>query len=390
MALTKQQHDRRRRGIGASEIAAIAGLSRWATPAEVFEAKVRGRPDLDSYAAALGNEIEAPIARIWAKGRNCKIRDVDTLQHPARPLALATPDRAVFVLDPSGAPLRAKLQREHLAEAIGLLQVKSTTWRMAPYWGPEGTDDVPQEYLVQAHWEAAVSGVSEIIFAVDFDKTELREWRVVGSSAVFDALYEIAAKFWRDHVETGRPPPPDASERHKEFLSRWWPRENADAKVRPATPAEAALMAEFLVLREASKRLGQRKDLLYQSIATAIADGVGLVDETIGQVTFKATRERQVVDWQSLSHELRRVAGLAVMALDAVSSGCAPAASTVDVLKQDLESAITRFTTTKPGHRQMRWSKEVQALQPGDLIISDGTTKLHVQQLTQNDTEIES
>lgn len=353
--LTKEQKERRRGGVGASEIAVLAGLSRWSSPIALYEAKVYEAPELDSYPADLGNELEDPIARVWAKRNGRAIAKVDTLQHPAKPFALATPDRAVFA---SGS--RRPMIRDHsgLEGALELLQVKSTNWRMRREWGEEGTDQVPEDYLAQAHWEGAVAGLDVVTFAVDFDKTQLHTYRVVVRLDIFEQLYEIAARFMVDHVRARKPPPPDYSERYEEVIGRFWPRE-ANRRT-PVEPVDPELQPElwkaielYAKIKAAEARLKPLKQHARNVIVSNIGEGTGFGGPW-GKVTWLANKDSQATAWRELAQELELVASLAVQTL-------APS-ETRTKLEQQLATLRAKHTKTKKGPRVLRgtWEGELR------------------------------
>lgn len=381
MGLSEKQKALRLKGVGASEIAVLAGLSRWSTPAAIFEAKVRGRPELDSYAADLGNEMEAPIAKVWAKRNKRTIAMVDTLVHPDRvnfPLALATPDRAFY-----RTPLErgdARVKKTDVRDAEGILQVKSTSWRMRRWWGKDGSADVPEEYLVQAIWEGSVAGHREVVFAVDFDKTDLHEFRVPVRDEIFHALYEIAARFWRDHVLTGKPPPPDGTEAYSEFQERWFPRDNGAPLQTPDEKLES-IIREFLLLRAVDQRLKQRRDLLYQTITDAIGEGVGFESPAVGRLTYRRTKDGVKTDWRAVAQDALRIAGL--MGNIRQGGATAPWAE----LQAELAGLIATHTKTVEGHRSLRCTKTPPMLVDGKpLFLTDGATDLHVDPSTKTIT----
>lgn len=360
MALTKQQQARRRSGVGASEIAVIAGLSKWSSPVRIYEAKVAGVSLTPTYAMELGSEMEAPIARVWAKQHAKALALVDTLQHPERPFALATPDRAVYA-DPV---LRgdARRRRVDVRDAECLLQIKSTNWRMRRLWGEPGTDQIPDEYLAQAHWEGAVAGLSEVRFAVDFDKTELLEWRVKVDPDVFGALYELAERFMRDHVERRVPPPPDGSEAWGEHLARVFPRDTSPALVRiePGTEPEVErAVAEFLMLKAADSRLKRMKERAYQTIAARIGDAAG-IEGAFGRVTWKRTKDTTAVRWSALADDLMGYL------------------RSLGVTEENLAGLLGKHTVTKPGHRTMRTTPapHLQFTAPIELLLEQPANAL--------------
>lgn len=345
MSLTKQQLERRKTAVGASEIAVLAGLSKWSSPVAIYEAKVLGRQIESTYSMELGNELEAPIARAWAKLNNRHLALVDTLASPTYRYAIATPDRAVYLDAASRGDARKK--RTVVTDAECLLQVKSTNWRMRRFWGDADTDNVPDEYLCQAHWEGAVAGVSQVVFAVDFDKTELVEYRVTVDMDVFGGLYEIAARFMRDHVEARKPPPPDGTEVFTDYLKRAFPRDEQPALVDVPPGSDPELeraVAEFLMLKQADKRVKAWKETAYQTIASRIGTAAG-IKGAFGSVTWKRTRDGQKVQWKAMADEALMVAQLAVQTL--------PAETGAPLMKQ-LSELYAKHTQVTPGHRTMR------------------------------------
>lgn len=353
MALTKKQLEKRRLGIGASEIAAIAGESKWATPIQIYEAKVFGSQLEETYQMDLGTELEAPIARVWAKREKRFIAPVDTLQHRTKQYALATPDRAVYLTQEARGDAR-KLKTD-VRDAERLLQVKSSSWRMRRLWGDDGSDQIPPEYLAQAHWEGSVAGVDRVDFAVDFDKTQLHTFTVLVRPAIFEALYEIAERFMVDHVFARVAPPPDASDRYREYLSKVFPAQKADALV--TIGADDPLLSDleyFARLKAAAKPIKKLTTLLENRLKSRVGDNTGLIGE-FGKITWKRTRDGQAVDWQGIANDALQVAGLVVQTL--------PLGDQRAELEKRLQGLVASHTKVRPGYRRLHctWAPGLQA-----------------------------
>lgn len=353
--LTPEQKQRRRSAIGASEIAALVGISKWSTPIAIYEAKVHGHELVSTYAMELGTEFESPIARIWARRARRYIAIVDTLQHPSKPYAIATPDRAVYLTKEDMGDGRRKKALPDLRTAEKILQVKSTNWRLAWQWGDEDTDSIPDEYVAASHWEGSVAGVGMVDFAVDFDKTQLKTYRVIVDAGIFAAMYEIAERFMLDHVEARVPPPPDASDRYGEFLTRQFPREtsaNLDL-VQDTEQDVLQTIALFAKLKTAEKRLETIMKLAKNKITARIGGATGIVGP-FGKITFKKTKDGAKVNWKAVADESMRIAALVVQAM--------PEGGTRAELAEDLRKLIETNTTATTGYRVMRptWAGELK------------------------------
>lgn len=330
--------------MGASEIAALAGLSKWSSPIAIYEAKVLGTTRESSLRMELGDLLEEPIAKLYARETGRHLRKCVTLRHPEREIMLATPDRVVFASKPPpGLPLE---------DADRLLQIKTTGWRQRDEWGAPGTDAIPAEYLAQVQWEMAVTGVPCCDVAVLVDRDEFLIYTVTKDAELVEGLYEVAARFWTDHVLARVPPPPDASERYAEYLARVHPREKSDVML-PAPPEVEALAFE---LREAELRrvaAETAEDALKNQIRAFIGDAAGTTG-SFGRITWKANASSARTDWEAAAVRLREE-----LEQLAVRGGM----SEEDASNAGLEAwrrAVGDATLVKPGARVLRksWAKK--------------------------------
>lgn len=358
MSLTKKQQELRRTGVGASEIAALVGLSRYATPIQIWESKLGIGPDLDSYAADLGSELEEPIARVWAKRNARHLARVTTLRHPSHGVALATPDRAVYETREQRGD--ARVVRADVRDAERLLQVKSTNWRQRRFWGPDGSDFVPDEYFAQVQWEMAVAGVARTTIAVDFDKTQLHSYEIPAVPAIFEAYVEVAYRFWADHVEPRRPPPPDWTERYEEAMQRLHPAATTKQRDPVALSQEPEIAAALDVLARlgaARPRLAKLEQQARNVLVARIGDGLGL-EGPWGRVSWGNVKGRTSTNWRAVAGELQQLAALAIQVLP---DGEAKASATAQ-----LRDVAERHTKTGEPTRRLYFSPKAG----GDLDLA--------------------
>src|SRR6266568_3045016 len=114
--LTKGQLEERRHGIGASEIAAVAGLNPYVTPTAVWATKVLPVPEIEEPEAPKpgrdparwGTRIQKLVTREWFDMHQfhamLEEEQIGTLWHPEVEIACATPD--ALAVDQGGAWLR--------------------------------------------------------------------------------------------------------------------------------------------------------------------------------------------------------------------------------------------------------------------------------------------
>jgi putative phage-type endonuclease len=345
--LSRRQLALRKDSIGGSAIAALAGLSRWATPIELYESMVHGTEKESTLAMRLGTALEDPVAELYAEETGRWLRRVDTCRHPVKAFAIATPDRAVFALPVAALAKKKLLEREQLVDAERLLEVKTTTWRLAEEWGPEGTDEIPEHHLCQVQWTLGVTGKQFADVVVLFDRDRTARYTVRFSEELFSGLLEIGERFLVDHVQKGVPPPPDASDRYGEFLARRFPAEQP-GQLLVMTEAQLELTKRFAWLKEAERRLELLAKEAGNQLRSEIGGNEGLVMGPI-KATWKKTKDSTKTNWEG-------AAGEALQLAERLLSG---APGDVGQAKSQLATLVGRWTSTKPGHRRLLLSKEL-------------------------------
>lgn len=185
----------RRKGLGASDTAAVLGISKWESAYSVWLDKC-GLVPLDfrmTPQQEWGLRHEPAIALAYEDKIGCALSQPRTIQHPKHPWMLASIDR--------------------ISDAGRVVELK--TARSSDGWGEEGTDQVPEEYIVQVTkqlllardamqdtiWESG--DIATLIGLSDF-----RIYRVPFHQELAETIIEIEAEFWR-FVETRIEPPPD-------------------------------------------------------------------------------------------------------------------------------------------------------------------------------------
>ena len=313
MTLTPEQLAVRQTGLGASEIAAVAGLDPHRTPLDIWMLK-RGlaEPFPGNEFTRWGNRLEAVIAGAYAEARGVLLDTRDTLRHAGEPWMLATPDRVV--LDSAGAEER-------------LLQVKNRGLRQADRWGEPGTDQVPDEVAAQCHWEMAVTGLALCDVAVLIGGNDFRIYTLRRDAEIEAALTGIGRRFWFDHVEAGVRPDPVAAD--GAALARLFP--THDDLLLPATPEHVTLATQLLDVRNRISALEADREALEVHLKAAIGEHAGLHLPN-GRITWKASRFARTTDWKAVVEDLRPF-------IEADMAGAT-------------DSVIARHTTPKRGARR--------------------------------------
>lgn len=286
--MTERDDTLRSGGVTGSEIAAVAGLSPWRTPLEVWLTKTgQAEPQPDNPDMERGRRLE-PALRDWlADRRGYQIRLPGTLRDPEHELVIATPDGAAY--------------RDGVLEAAVEIKAPRTSrdWE-DPDQVPDG---IPIHILPQVIWEMRVLQVHVADVAALLDG-QLRVYRVAYDDQLFHMLLARAKAFWR-YVELREPPPLDGSDAAREYLTRRYPRPTAD--IRPASLRAEELAHELRRLESAQKKTDAEIERLRNLLRLEIGDAEG-IRGTFGTITWRARKDSETIDVKRLRTECPDVA----------------------------------------------------------------------------------
>jgi putative phage-type endonuclease len=254
--LTPEQHAARRNGLGGTDAAAIAGLSPWKTPLDVYLAKVEGETVEENAAMHWGSVLEGVVADEYARVTGNKIRRVNrVLAHPEHPFMLASLDRRI-VAHPDGP---------------GVLEIK-TVGRLNDDWGETGSSIVPDHYALQVHQYLTVIGARwGHLAALFMAERELRIYLIQADPELSAWLIELEREFWHEHVVPRVPPAP----RSLADAGKRWPRDTRPTVV--AGPEEVEMVQRLAAVRSELARVEAERDGLELSIKSAIGEASALV-----------------------------------------------------------------------------------------------------------------
>lgn len=314
----------RRTGLGASEIAAVLGLSKYSAPIDVFlEKKGRAEDKGDTQYTKWGRLHEATIAEQYALENHVTLSLAETYALVDAPWARATPDR--FVLDDTGE--------------LWLLECKTTDARLAHEWGEPGTDEVPLYYLTQAMWQMHVTGFKRCDIAVLIGGNDYREFPIRYDADLAQTMFDRAEAFWVNNVLANVEPPitgPNADE----LLAKRY-RTHSD-EIATADTTEAVLIQQCITAYLAAKDADSIADSYKTSVKELIGERKGITADA-GTITWSKTKDGTSTNWEAVAADLADE----LAAADADSDQ--PLAARAYLV---LDTAVKKFTTPKPGSRR--------------------------------------
>ncbi|MEJ7846269.1 MAG: YqaJ viral recombinase family protein, partial [Acidimicrobiales bacterium] len=193
----------RNTGIGASEVAAIAGIGRWGSRWEIWASKVGLLPPDDSKASEpqlMGLRLEPTLARFFAEDTGLTIIDEQMMvAHREMTWVRATID-GLAAESPDSTP----------EDALGPVQLKYTA--DPPWCDCAGThkvcpgDGIPAYYRAQGAWEMLAGDWPTMWFAALHPRGAFRVYELGRDRDDEAALLGAGRQFWFDHVLANVPP----------------------------------------------------------------------------------------------------------------------------------------------------------------------------------------
>jgi putative phage-type endonuclease len=229
--------EERRSGIGGSDAAAAIGLSPYRSPYELWLEKTGELEPLDladKEAVFWGTELEPFVCDAFARREGKTVRRVNAM--------LRHKDHAFMV---------CHLDRRVVGEKA-IVEAKTAGAHRAADFGEPGTDEIPEEYLIQCQHNMAVAGAELAYVPVLLGGQKLETYVVKRDEILIGRLVTIEAHFW-DLVLKGEAPGVRTSE---DARSRY--------KLSTATQVTASSLIEETVaeIRTLQKNVVEAEELL--------------------------------------------------------------------------------------------------------------------------------
>ena len=181
---------KRKTYIGGSDLGAIAGFNPYRSAMDVYLEKTNSdiSEESDNNATYWGKALEEVIAQEYSKRTNLLVSTETTLlRHPEHEFIACNIDRWVD-------------NKKYV------LECKTAGFIKAKEWGEEGTDQIPESYLVQVAYYAAICDVPKVDIAVLIGGQDFRIYTYSRDKNLEAKLIKIACNFWYNHIEKRIPP----------------------------------------------------------------------------------------------------------------------------------------------------------------------------------------
>lgn len=240
----------RKKGIGGSDAAAIAGLNPWKSPIAVYLEKIgETEPIEDNERMRIGRDLEDYVAKRFVEATGMKVRRRNAiLQHSEYPFMLANVDRLI------------------VGKKEGL-ECKVTN----SYAKKEWEDEIPIYYEIQCHHYMAVTGYKAWWIACLIGNEKFVYKRIERDEEVIKNLIKIERDFWENYVIPRQMPAPDGSDAATEIIKKMYPNSNPEQVIKLPKSYESKLQ-RLDEIKELISKLDKEKKQLEQEIQVKMGE----------------------------------------------------------------------------------------------------------------------
>ncbi|MFE7395679.1 YqaJ viral recombinase family protein [Streptomyces sp. NPDC057557] len=249
--------------ITATEIAAVMGLSPWASRFSLWHKKagLPTPPFETNPAVEWGNRLEDAVAQKFADEHpELELRTTGTWRHRDRDWQRATPDR---------------IAQDRLVE------VKTSPF--GDGWGPAGSDEIPIYYRCQVQWQLDTLGLGVCHVALLVSGHDYREYVIEYDETDAKVMRGAAERFLDDVRQGNRPPIDGADATYQTIRVQPVGREDVDVEI------SAEYAADYDIAQQAYRAADTELTRARGQILDAIGGGYRAVhgDRRIAYRTVK-------------------------------------------------------------------------------------------------------
>ncbi len=274
--LTEEQIEKRKHGIGGSDVAAILGISKYATAVDIYLEKTTDykRPiDPDNPNIWWGNKLEDIIIERFILDYPQKFTKPETIYDKDYPFLFANVDA--------------------LLGDGSVLEAKNVGDTMKYKWGMPFTNEVPREYLCQNLHYAAILDAPHAYFAAYFGGSDHRVYEYPRNPAVEKMVRDELCSFWENNVLKRVVPEAKSYEDQRKI----WTKSLEESRVKADESLEDKIR-RYRDLKEQMKALENEEASLKMDICGFMKDNE-ILDSVEGQIL--ATWKNQTTNRFDLS-----------------------------------------------------------------------------------------
>lgn len=278
--LSEAQKKSRMSGIGGSDAGAVLRLNPFMSPLDVYNSKLGiDQMDISNDAIYWGNRLEDMVAQEYARRTDTKVRKRHKLfRHPDYDHMIANVDRTVD-------------------NQNKILECKTANAFTRDKWGPSGSDEVPDSYLIQCMHYMIVLDKPVADLAVLIGGNDFRTYTIGFDQKLADMIIEHEHDFWNKHVLKKNPPAPYTLSELDDLYKK------DNGKSITASDDEILWFTELKTTNQHLKSLSDYKKEIVERLKRSMGEAQTLVDQEGNRLCSWKTQARNALDQKAFKAE---------------------------------------------------------------------------------------
>jgi putative phage-type endonuclease len=267
----------RQASIGTSDFAAALGYSPWKTPVELWDEKMNGAEDIQSFRFEQGHWYEQVVRKWFTEKTGLKVkRDRKIRIHK---------DYEYLTTNLDGIVVRNDGKKSGI-------EIKTVDPMIYRHWHGQ----IPLYYQIQAQGQMAITGLDSVFFAVQigFSDYKIEEHEFDGEW--WDIILPKLVDYWESYVVEKKPPPPVNSE----DIVKLFPDSNGDVLMVDENEEIQRVVKDLLYTKTKIKQLQEDQKQFEFMIKEFIGEADGMKDlSDRWNITYKTGKPRKSFDKKS-------------------------------------------------------------------------------------------
>lgn len=283
MSLSKEQVEARRETIGASDIPAILGISKYKTARELYAEKNSTEPaeaSEDKEDSSWGRILEPIIVGSWGIKYGVDVQRWITgpVHNTDASWATCTPDGWVRAVS-SAESLDGKMHAGFGVEAKNR--------RFEHGWGPSGTEEIPPDVEAQVRWSMFVTGAEQWGVGVLIGGNNFRHYIIKRDRAWEEWVFPIVEAF-----------------REGSFVEdATWKPVTTSGKVRDADIEDESAMYAFLRAKAEKEKAEENALFWSNQVKARVGEDLGMKGEKF-EAKLSPVKGRESTDWEAVARDM--------------------------------------------------------------------------------------
>ena len=306
--------EQRRNYITGTDIGAIMGYSKWASPMSIWcEKKGIAEPQPQTNAQKRGLQMERTILEMYSEETG------NALIYPEPYTLLTTKDGIIA----------ATLDATH-SNGDNPVDAKNKRICDPKEWGESNSDKIPKQYHLQLVAQMIVTNSSMASLAVLFSGQDFRHYKIERDYDLEQMVVKYCNDWWQKHIIDGVQPEIDGSDASTSYIKQKLERAQKGLVIE-TTPEIFELCERLKEIKAKAAEIESEKKAAENNLKMLIGDA----EEVSGVLTWKNNKDGVNIDWETVARSL------AVQVY-------------LDNADKMLMPHISNNTTTKPGARVLR------------------------------------